>query len=68
MSLNAKLQALVRELDPNTLEDFQRSIAAELKARREPVGFQMENIHARMSAEDKARAASEIARVLKERG
>ena len=67
MALSEKLQAFVHDLDRQTLESLQQSVAAEIKGRREETSFRVEDIHARMSVEDKALAASEIARVLKER-
>lgn len=67
MALSAKLQAFVRDLDPQTLQDLQQTITAEIDGRQEKSGFRVEDIHARMSPADKALAASEIARVLKER-
>jgi len=67
MALSAKLQAFVRDLDPQTLEDLRQSVTAEIEGRHEETSFQVEDIHARMSPEDKALAASEIARVLRER-
>ena len=66
MALSAKLQAFVRDLDPQTLEDLRQSVTAEIEGRHEETSFQVEDIHARMSPEDKALAASEIARVLRE--
>jgi signal transduction histidine kinase len=67
MALSAKLQAFVRDLDPQTLEDLRQSVTAEIEGRHEETSFRVEDIHARMSPADKALAASEIARVLRER-
>lgn len=67
MALSERLQAFVHDLDPQTLEYLQQSVTAEINGRREETSFQVEDIHVRMSLEDKALAASEIARVLKER-
>lgn len=65
MGMNEKLRAFVRDLDPQTLQDLQQTITAEIDGRHEKSGFRVEDIHARMSPADKALAASEIARVLK---
>jgi hypothetical protein len=67
MALSEKLQAFVHDLDPQTLEYLQQSVTAEIKGRHEETSFRVEDIHVRMSLEDKALAVSEIARVLKER-
>jgi len=67
MSISTKLKTLVHELDVQNLEELGQSIAAEIEKRQEKTGFQLEDIHARMSAADKQLAASEIARVLRER-
>jgi signal transduction histidine kinase len=67
MSISVKLRSFVRDLDPQTLEDLRQSVAAEIEGRQEKTGFQVEDIHARMSPADKALAADEIARVLRER-
>jgi hypothetical protein len=45
---------------------LQQSVTAEIEGRREETSFRVEDIHVRMSLEDKALAASEIAPVLKE--
>jgi hypothetical protein len=66
MALSAKLLAFVRDLDPQTLQDLQQTVAAEIDGRQEKTSFQVEDIHARMSQADKALAASEIARILRE--
>jgi len=58
-----KWDKLVRELDRERLEDLQRSVAAELDARRPVV--QIGDIHPRMSAEDKEAVSQAIARVLR---
>jgi hypothetical protein len=67
MALSVKLQAFVRDLDPQTLEDLRQSLTTEIEGRHEETSFRVEDIHARMSPADKALAASEIARVLRER-
>lgn len=66
MALSEKLQAFVHDLDRQTLEYLQQSVTAEIEGRREETSFRVEDIHVRMSVEEKALAASEIARVLKE--
>jgi hypothetical protein len=66
MGISEKLLAFVRDLDPQTLEALQQTVAAEIDGRQEKTSFRVEDIHARMSQADKALAASEIARVLRE--
>jgi hypothetical protein len=65
MSVKAKFKALVRELDAASLEDLRRSVATEVEGRRQKDAIKMEDIHPRMSAEDKQRAMEEIARALR---
>lgn len=63
--MNAKFDDLVRSLDPPTLEELRRSVAAELGGRREETAIQLEQIHPKMSAEAREEAAREIGRVLR---
>lgn len=63
-----KFKALVRELDAETLDQLRRQVASEIEQRRLKTAIRMEDIHPRMGTQDKARAAEEIARVLRERG
>jgi hypothetical protein len=60
-----KFEELVRAMEPAALEELRRSVAAELGERRQHTGLQIENIHPRMSEEEKNRALQEIARVLR---
>ncbi|MBZ5596620.1 MAG: hypothetical protein LAP39_30640 [Acidobacteriia bacterium] len=68
MSMSAKFKTFVHGLDPRALEELQQSVAAEIEGRQDEARFRVEDIHPRMSAADKELAASEIARVLRERG
>jgi len=63
--MNSKFDDLVRSLDPQTLEELKRSVAAELGGRREESAIQIEHIHPKMSADARKEAALEIARVLR---
>ncbi len=63
-----KFKKLVSELDEDTLDELHAQVAAELEQRRLKTAIQIKDIHPRMSPEEKAQAAREIARVLKERG
>ena len=63
--MNAKFDDLVRSLDPPTLEELRRSVAAELGGRREENAIQIEHIHPKMSTEAREEAAREIGRVLR---
>jgi hypothetical protein len=66
--MNSKFDDLVRSLDPPTLEELRRSVAAELGGRREESAIQIEHIHPKMSAEAREEAAREIGRVLRGEG
>ena len=63
--MNSKFDDLVRSLDPQTLEELRRSVAAELGGRREETAIQIEHIHPKMSLEAREEAAREIHRVLR---
>jgi hypothetical protein len=62
--MNSKFDELVRGLEQPMLEELRRSVAEEWNGRRAASAIQMEDIHAAMSGDDKARAMQEIARVL----
>jgi hypothetical protein len=69
VSMRAKFEALIRDLDKDALEQLRRTVASEIDGRRESSGaFQVENIHPRMTAEEKDQAAKDIVRVLREQG
>ena len=55
--MNSKFDDLVRSLDPQTLEELKRSVAAELGGRREETAIQIEQIHPKMSADAREEAA-----------
>jgi len=63
--MDSKFDELVKSLQQPMLEELRRSVAAELNERRGQMAIQVEEIHARMSGEDKIRAMEEIARVLR---
>jgi len=63
--MNSKFDDLVRSLDPQTLEELRRSVASELGGRRDETAIQIEQIHPKMSAEERDQAAREIGRVLR---
>ena len=63
--MNTKFDELVRTLDPGTLEELRRSVAAEMGGRREQTAIQIEQIHPKMTLEAREEAAREIARVLR---
>jgi hypothetical protein len=56
---------LVRAMEPAALEALRQSVATELGARRQHTSLQLENIHPRMSDEERSRALQEIGRVLR---
>jgi len=63
--MNSKFDKLVRSLEQPVLEELRRSVVAELGGRRARTSMQMEDIHPRMSDDEKARAMEEIAHVLR---
>lgn len=63
--MNSKFDDLVQSLDPQTLEELRRAVAAELGGRHEQTAIQIEQIHPRMTLEAREDAAREIARVLR---
>lgn len=63
----SKFKTLVRELDADTLEQLNRTVAAEMEQRRQKAAIKIDEIHPLMAPEDKARAMADIARVLRER-
>lgn len=63
----SRFKTLVRELDAATLDQLQRQVEAEVEQRRQKTALRISDIHPRMSPEEKAQAALEIARVLRER-
>jgi len=66
MSIHPKFKTLVRELDPETLAELGRFVASEM-SRTSKAEFQIDQIHPRMTAAEKERAAQEITQVLRER-
>jgi hypothetical protein len=62
--MNTKFDDLVQSLDPATLEELRRSVAAEVGERHGRNAIKIEEIHPRMTAEAREEAAREIARVL----
>ncbi len=63
--MNSKFDELVGSLTPETLEELRRSVAEELGGRRQQAAIQIENIHAKMSGDEREQAMREIARVLR---
>lgn len=63
--MDSKFDDLVKNLEQPMLEELRRSVVAELNERHGQTAIQVEDIHARMSGEDKMRAMEEIARVLR---
>jgi len=63
--MNSKFGELVQTLEPAMLEELRRAVTAELGERRMHSAVHIEAIHPNMSAEQKAQALQEIARVLK---
>jgi hypothetical protein len=63
-----KFEKLVSELDEDMLDELHTQVAAEMEQRRLKTAIHIKDIHPRMSADEKAQAARDIARVLRERG
>lgn len=63
--MNSKFDKLVRSLEQPVLEELRRSVVAELGGRRAQTSMRLEDIHPRMSEDEKARAMREIAEVLR---
>lgn len=62
--MNSKFSELVQTLEPAMLEELRRAVTAEMGDRRMQSAIHVESIHPNMSAEQKAQAMKEIARVL----
>jgi hypothetical protein len=67
MSMSNQFEALVRDLDQESLEALRQSVSTEIDGRRQEKVMQLEDIHPRMTAEEKAQALKEITRVLEDR-
>ncbi len=67
MSIRNQFEALVRDLDKESLEQLRQSVNSEIDGRGKEKVIRIEDIHARMTAEEKAQALKEIARVLEGR-
>ncbi|HEV2199459.1 MAG TPA: hypothetical protein VGR73_06545 [Bryobacteraceae bacterium] len=63
--MNSKFDKLVRSLEQPVLEELRRSVVAELGGRRTQTSMRLEDIHPRMSDDEKARAIERITRVLR---
>ena len=70
MKMNAKFEALVKQLDGDALEQLRRSVAQEMVGREgaPAEGLELDAIRPGMSAHEKEQAMQEIARILRERG
>ena len=67
MSMRNQFEALVRDLDKESLEQLRQSVSSEIDGRSQQKAVQLEDIHPRMTAAEKAQALREITRVLQER-
>ena len=63
--MKSKFRAFVRELDADALDELRRSVAQEMEGRRQKDAVKIEDIHPRMTAEEKQRVMDEIARALR---
>ena len=65
MGLDGAFDKLVEDLDDNALAGLSRAVARVASQRRERTAVQLEDIHPKMSDEDRRRAHADIARVLR---
>ena len=65
MSVDGAFDKLVRDLDDAALAGLGQALEREASQRRQQTCVQMEDIHPKMSAEEKLRATEQIARVLR---
>lgn len=63
--MNKRFRALVRDMDQESLEELRHSVVTEMEGRRQKGAIKLEDIHPRMTPEEKQRAMEEIARALK---
>jgi len=63
--MNSKFDDLVGSLEAGTLEELRRAVASEIGGRRRQTDIRLEDIHPKMSAAEKDRAAQQIARLLR---
>lgn len=63
--MSKRFRALVRDMDQESLEELRHSVALEMEGRRQKDAIKLEDIHPRMTPEEKQRAMEEIARALK---
>jgi hypothetical protein len=64
MSMREKFDVLVRDLAEDQLEQLRESVAGEIGGRRQKTGVRIEDIHPRMTGEERERAARDIAHIL----
>ncbi len=62
--MDSKFDDLVRGLTPEMLEELRRAVVSETGQRHQQSAIQLEQIHPRMTDEQREQAAAEIARVL----
>lgn len=63
--MNSQFDDLVGSLEAETLEELRRAVASEIGGRRRQTDIRLEDIHPKMSAAEKDRAAQQIARLLR---
>jgi hypothetical protein len=64
MTVREKFEGLVRELEGEQLEELRKCVASEIGGRSQKSGFRIEDIHPRMTGEERERAAQDSARIL----
>jgi hypothetical protein len=65
MSMEQGFDKLVQDLDDAALAGLNQAVSKEADLRREQQSVKLEDIHPNMSAENKARAKEQIARLLR---
>lgn len=63
--MNSQFDDLVRSLEADTLEELRRAVVSEIGGRRQETALRLEDIHPKMSTDQKDEAARQIARVLR---
>jgi hypothetical protein len=65
MSMKAKFETFIHDLDHDALQELSRSVASEVEGRSRKPAFKFEDIHPQMTAAEKEQAMNAIHRVLR---
>ena len=64
MSMREQFDVLVKDLAEDQLEELRECVTGEIGGRRKKTSVRIEDIHPRMTGEERERAARDIARIL----